>query len=83
MSNDRDSQWQQQKTDESSTYGQSGFRSSSSLDSRSGLDKRQQRDTVRTRHYHHGSRKPSWLLGVVLMLVVVGVAMLKIINLVT
>lgn len=41
MSKDRDSQWQQQKTDEVSTFEHSGFTHSSTLDSR--LDKDKQR----------------------------------------
>jgi cytoskeletal protein RodZ len=80
MSKDRDSQWQQQKTDEVSTFEQSGFTHSSTLDSRLGEDRPRQRPSSRrSRH----SRKPSWLLLLILMVVLAMVAVLKVVTYLT
>ena len=78
MSKDRDSQWQQQKTDEVSTFGESGFTHSSTLDSRLGEHKRRQRATSR-----RSQSKLSWVLVLILMVVLAGVAVLKAITYLT
>lgn len=80
MSKDRDSQWQQQKTDEVSTFEQSGFTHSSTLDSRLGEDRQRQRSSSRR---HHGGRKPSWVLMLILMVVLAMVVVLKAITYLT
>jgi hypothetical protein len=81
MSKDRDSQWQQQKTDEVSTFGQSGFTHSSTLDSRLGEDKRRPLPSRNSRR--QANRKPSWVLLLILMVVLAGVAVLKVISYLT
>lgn len=70
-----DSQWQQQKADEASTFGHSSsFAPSSTLDSR-------HREAPRRARPSRGrSRKPSWLLLLILMIVVVGVALMKVLE---
>lgn len=80
MSKDRDSQWQQQKTDEVSAFEQSGFTHSSTLDSRLGEDRRRQRPSSRRR-----ARQPrvSWVLVLILMVLLAGVAVLKAITFLT
>ncbi|OGB05425.1 MAG: hypothetical protein A3G29_10710 [Burkholderiales bacterium RIFCSPLOWO2_12_FULL_64_99] len=81
MSKDRDSQWQQQKTDEVSTFEHSGFTHSSTLDSRLGEDKRTPPPSRSSRR--HANRKPSWVLLLILMVVLAGVAVLKVISYLT
>ena len=81
MSKDRDSQWQQQKTDEVSTFEASGFTHSSTLDSRMGDDRRRPRPS---RHSRRGTnRRPSWVLLLILMVLLAGVAVLKAISYLT
>ena len=80
MSKDRDSQWQQQKTDEVSTFEQSGFRNSSTLDSHPGGDWRRPKPSSRRTHQ---SKKPSWLLLLILMVLIAMVAVLKVITYLT
>lgn len=82
MSKDRDSQWQQQKTDEVSTFEHSGFTHSSTLDSRLGHDKQRPATGASSRpsRRSHRSRRPSWLLVLILMVLLAGVALLKVIT---
>ena len=76
MSKDRDSQWQQQKTDEVSTFEHSGFTHSSTLDSR--LDKDKQRPRPSRNSRRGANRRPSWVLLLILMVILAGVAVLKV-----
>lgn len=78
MSKDRDSQWQQQKTDEVSTFEASGFTHSSTLDSRLHEDKRRQQRTSR-----RSQPRASWVLVLILMVLLAGVAVLKVITYLT
>ncbi|MDX9843891.1 MAG: hypothetical protein RBT42_09060 [Aquabacterium sp.] len=78
MSKDRDSQWQQQKTDEVSTFEASGFTHSSTLDSRSHESPRRQRRSSR-----RAQPRASWVLVLILMVLLAGVAVLKVITYLT
>lgn len=81
MSRDRDSQWQQQKTDEVSTFEQSGFRQSSTLDSLPpGERPSQRRPSRRPSRRPNRSRKPSWILVLILMVLLAIVGVLKVIS---
>ena len=81
MSKDRDSQWQQQKTDEVSTFEHSGFTHSSTLDSR--LDKDKQRPRPSRNSRRGANRRPSWVLLLILMVILAVVAVLKVITYLT
>lgn len=69
-----DKQWQQDKTDEVSGFEQSSFYQSSTFDSRLSEGKARQRRPARKR------RQPSWVLVGILMVVLAGVALLKVLS---